>query len=116
VAPLPRVLARFPIAAREVRGQVEIACFSYLVEAAAFAATIVVTAVSPAAAEKPGGELHIAHRDSPTSMSILEEVTVSAVAPMMAVFNNLVVYDQHVPQNSLGSIVPDPRHQLVVER
>jgi peptide/nickel transport system substrate-binding protein len=81
--------------------------FLHLVEAAAFAATIVVTAVSPAAAEKPGGELHIAHRDSPASMSILEEVTVSAVAPMMAVFNNLVVYDQHVPQNSLGSIVPD---------
>ena len=81
--------------------------FLHLLEAAAFAATIVATAVSPAAAEKPGGELHIAHRDSPASMSILEEVTVSAVAPMMAVFNNLVVYDQHVPQNSLGSIVPD---------
>jgi hypothetical protein len=26
---------------------------------------------------------------------------------MMGVFNNLVMYDQHVPQNSLQSIVPD---------
>jgi len=29
---------------------------------------------------------------------------------MMGVFNNLVIYDQHVPQNSLQSIVPDSRH------
>src|SRR5207249_8588716 len=61
----------------------------------------------PAQAQKPGGTLHIAHRDSPASMSPLEEVTVSAVAPTMAVFNNLVVFDQHIPQNSLRSIVPD---------
>ena len=26
---------------------------------------------------------------------------------MMGVFNNLVMFDQHVPQNSLTSIVPD---------
>jgi peptide/nickel transport system substrate-binding protein len=26
---------------------------------------------------------------------------------MMGVFNNLVMFDQHVPQNSLQSIVPD---------
>ena len=37
----------------------------------------------------------------------LEEVTISTVAPMMGVFNNLVVFDQHVPQNSLQSIMPD---------
>ena len=49
--------------------------------------------------------LQIAHRDSPASMSPLEEVTISTVAPMMAVFNNLVLFDQHVPQNTLSSIV-----------
>jgi len=27
--------------------------------------------------------------------------------PMMGVFNNLVMFDQHVKQNSLASIVPD---------
>jgi peptide/nickel transport system substrate-binding protein len=62
---------------------------------------------APAVGQKPGGVLHIAHRDSPASMSTLEEVTISTVAPMMAVFNNLVIFDQHVPQNSLQSIVPD---------
>ena len=38
---------------------------------------------------------------------LLEEATVFAEGPMMGVFNNLVMYDQHVPQNSLLSIVPD---------
>ena len=60
-----------------------------------------------AAAQEQGGILHIAHRDSPASMSTLEEVTISTVAPMMAVFGNLVLFDQHVPQNTLQSIVPD---------
>jgi len=27
--------------------------------------------------------------------------------PMMGVFNNLVLFDQHVPQNRVESIVPD---------
>jgi peptide/nickel transport system substrate-binding protein len=60
-----------------------------------------------ALAQKPGGVLRVGHRDSPASMSTLEEVTISTVAPMMAVFNNLVVFDQHRPQNTLQSIVPD---------
>ena len=60
-----------------------------------------------ARAQQPGGVLQIAHRDSPASMSTLEEVTISTVAPMMAVFSNLVLFDQHVPQNTLASIVPD---------
>ena len=45
--------------------------------------------------------------DSPASMSIHEESTVVAERPVMGVFNNLVMFDQHVPQNSLASIVPD---------
>jgi peptide/nickel transport system substrate-binding protein len=60
-----------------------------------------------AAAQEAGGVLRVAHRDSPASMSTLEEVTISTVAPMMAVFGNLVIFDQHVPQNTLQSIVPD---------
>src|SRR5271170_1036719 len=60
-----------------------------------------------ALAQQPGGVLRLYHRDSPLSMSIHEEATVSTVMPMMGVFNNLVVYDQHVAQNSLDSIVPD---------
>jgi peptide/nickel transport system substrate-binding protein len=58
-------------------------------------------------AQKPGGILRITHRDSPASMSIHEEGTISVVLPMMGVFNNLVVFDQHARQNSLDGIVPD---------
>jgi peptide/nickel transport system substrate-binding protein len=63
--------------------------------------------VAEALAQKPGGILRIPARDSPASLSIHEESTLSTEGPMMAVFNNLVIFDQHVPQNSLQSIVPD---------
>jgi peptide/nickel transport system substrate-binding protein len=58
-------------------------------------------------AQKQGGILRMYSPDSPASMSIHEEATVFAEGPMMGVFNNLVMYDQHVPQSSLQSIVPD---------
>ncbi|MBV8936102.1 MAG: peptide ABC transporter substrate-binding protein, partial [Alphaproteobacteria bacterium] len=64
-------------------------------------------AASAATAQKSGGILKVYHRDSPASMSILEEGTNSTEIPMMGVFNNLVMYDQHVAQNSLATIVPD---------
>jgi peptide/nickel transport system substrate-binding protein len=40
-------------------------------------------------------------------MSIHEEATIVSERPMMGVFNNLVMFDQHIKQNSLNSIVPD---------
>jgi peptide/nickel transport system substrate-binding protein len=58
-------------------------------------------------AQKQGGILRVYHWDSPPSMSIHEEATISTVVPMMGVFNNLVIYQQNVPQNSLQSITPD---------
>src|SRR5947199_5692772 len=64
-------------------------------------------AASPAIAQKSGGTLRIQHFDSPASMSILEESTRAQLPPMMAVFNNLVMYRQDVAQNSIDSIVPD---------
>jgi peptide/nickel transport system substrate-binding protein len=64
-------------------------------------------AAEPACAQKHGGVLKLYTLDSPASMSILEETTVFAQRPMMGVFNNLVMFDQHVKQNSLQSIVPD---------
>jgi peptide/nickel transport system substrate-binding protein len=70
-----------------------------------FLATLFVA--DAALAQKPGGILKVVHIDSPASMSIHEEATIAAVIPMMGVFNNLVLYDQHVPQNSAASIVPD---------
>ena len=60
-----------------------------------------------AVAQKTGGVLRIYHRDSPASMSIHEEATWSTIMPMMGVFNNLVLYDQHIPQNTLQTIRPE---------
>ena len=64
-------------------------------------------AAAPALAQKPGGVLRVYSLDSPASMSIHEEATVFAQRPMMGVFNNLVIFKQDVPQNSLQSVVPD---------
>ena len=64
-------------------------------------------AANPALAQKQGGILRVYHRDSPASMSIHEEGTVGVIMPMMEVFNNLVIFDQHVPQNSVQSILPE---------
>ena len=60
-----------------------------------------------ASAQKPGGILKIGHFDSPASMSMLEESTAAVNRPMMGVFNNLVIFKQDVPQNTLRSIVPE---------
>jgi peptide/nickel transport system substrate-binding protein len=72
--------------------------------AASLAAIIV---AGPAIAEKSGGTLRMPLITSPASMSIHEESTIAVLGPMMGVFNNLVMFDQHVAQNSLASIVPD---------
>src|SRR5215468_3990089 len=65
------------------------------------------TAADAALAQKQGGVLTAYSLDSPASMSIHEEATVFAQRPMMGVFNNLVIFKQDVPQNSLQSVVPD---------
>ncbi len=75
--------------------------------AAAGSLSFALFATDAAVAQKAGGVLKISHFDSPASMSLLEESTTAAIRPMMGVFNNLVMYDQHVPQNSMRSIVPD---------
>src|ERR1700738_327070 len=58
-------------------------------------------------AQKSGGILQMPGFASPASMSIHEESTIAAGIPLMGIFNNLVLFDQHVAQNSLASIVPD---------
>src|SRR5271157_3525883 len=76
----------------------------YLMTSTLFAALLV---IQPAFAQKPGGILQMPGFASPASMSIHEESTIAAGIPLMGVFNNLVVFDQHVAQNNLASIVPD---------
>src|SRR5258708_14465785 len=60
-----------------------------------------------ASAQKQGGTLRVYHRDSPASMSIYEETTLSTSMPMMGVFNNLAVFDPSQAQNQLDNIIPD---------
>ncbi len=71
------------------------------------AVVVAMVAADTALAQKSGGILKVYHRDSPGSMSILEEATNSTEIPMMGVFNNLVLYRQDEPQNSIETIVPD---------
>ena len=72
-----------------------------------------------ALAQKSGGVLKISFFDSPASMSLHEEATGAALRPAMGLFNNLVMYDQHVAQNSPSSIMyclPLPRSSAGVPR
>src|SRR3546814_7113783 len=62
---------------------------------------------SAALAEKAGGTLRVPLTGNPPSLSIHEESTVMTIFPMMSVMSNLVIYDQHEPQNRLDNIRPD---------
>src|SRR2546421_2796300 len=75
--------------------------------AAAIGLSLGLTMANPAVAQRAGGTLKIGHFDSPASMSMHEESTVAVNRPMMAVFNNLVIYQQDVRQNSPEAIVPE---------
>ncbi|HTQ84353.1 MAG TPA: ABC transporter substrate-binding protein [Pseudolabrys sp.] len=77
---------------------------------AALAAGILATvALSAAQSAEPehGGILKFYHRETPPSLSIHEEATFSVNAPAMAIYNNLIAYDQHKPQASIDTIVPE---------
>src|SRR5689334_17030141 len=65
-----------------------------------------IVAAASSWAQQKVGVLALCHRDRPASMSILEETTISTIVPMMAVMNNLVMFDQHKAQNSLDTVVP----------
>src|ERR1700757_2429393 len=68
---------------------------------------IAISGGATALAQKRGGILKMYSPDSPPTMSILEEATLTSQGPLMGVFNNLVMFDQHVKQDSLKAIVPD---------
>src|SRR5690349_11248775 len=82
--------------------RVALSCVRFVV-----VAFLLIAPFGSASAQKQGGILRITHRDSPASMSIHEEGTISVVLPMMGVFNNLVMFDPRKKQNSLDDIVPD---------
>src|SRR5438445_2459165 len=68
---------------------------------------VAILVADTALAQKPGGVLRMYHFDSPASLSLHEEVTIAALGPAMGLFNNLVMFDQHVAQASFASIAPD---------
>lgn len=73
----------------------------------ALAAGLMLLLAVPASAQKSGGVLRIFQYDSPASLSIHEEALNSAQNPAMAIFNNLVIFDQQVAQNRTSTIVPE---------
>jgi peptide/nickel transport system substrate-binding protein len=79
----------------------------WVCRAMAASALITILGIAGAHAQKSGGILRVYHRDSPASMSIHEENTNSTSFPMMGVFNNLVVFDQHIAQSGMATIRPD---------
>ena len=75
--------------------------------AAASAVLIALSGGDTALAQKSGGTLRLYDPNNPGNMSILESPTIASEMPMMGVFNNLIMFDQHRPQVSLDTIVPD---------
>ena len=69
-----------------------------------------------AAEPKKGGILKVYHRDSPGSASIHEGATYSLNVPFMPIYNNLVIYDQKIAQNSIEIDRPGSRRELGLER
>jgi peptide/nickel transport system substrate-binding protein len=68
---------------------------------------IILSAGFAAHAQKRGGTLTVPHVDTPPSPSIHEEGTASVVTPFMSLYNNLIIFDQHQPQNRVDTIVPE---------
>ena len=62
---------------------------------------------SAAEAQKAGGVLRVYAEDSPASMSIHEEATPIVIQYVGGVYNNLVMYNQQVAQNTMGDIQPE---------
>ena len=67
---------------------------------------LTLTAV-PGLAQKRGGWLTLPHIDTPPSPSIQEEATASVVIPFMPLYNNLVLFDQHIGQHTAETIRPE---------
>ena len=80
---------------------------AWLVRAVTILLLVPSLSLQSASAQQRGGILKVYHWVSPASMSIHEEGGYSASVSGMGVFNNLVLYKQDVPQNSLASIVPE---------
>lgn len=75
---------------------------------AAWVLAFVLAPTQLAHAQQQGGALRVYHRDNLPSASIHEEATIPIVAPLMGVFDTLVLFDQTQPLDTVAGIVPDP--------
>jgi peptide/nickel transport system substrate-binding protein len=75
--------------------------------AVAVLSVLAVCGVSLAGEPKSGGIFRIYHRDSPGNASIHEGATYSVNIPFMPIYSNLVIFDQHIAQNSVDTIRPE---------
>src|SRR5690349_19189717 len=64
-------------------------------------------AADPATAQKRGGILRLDNPNNPGNVSMLESPTITSQMPIMGVYNNLIMFDQHKPQVSLDTIMPE---------
>src|SRR5947207_511179 len=78
-----------------------------LIGLAVAALALATTSATYAQQPKSGGILRMYHRENPPSMSIHEEATYSVNVPAMPIFSNLVLFDQHKPQNNVDSLTPE---------
>jgi peptide/nickel transport system substrate-binding protein len=62
---------------------------------------------APTLAQKPGGTLRFPLRENPSSGSLHEESSITAMQPFMSVYNNLVIYDQHEEMARPETIRPE---------
>src|SRR6516164_3637098 len=74
--------------------------------AAATALALVLTG-GTAAAQKAGGILRVYSAERPPGLNIYEQATPWGLGPLMGIYNNLILFDQHVEQNSLDAIRRD---------
>ena len=68
---------------------------------------VIASFAAPAVAQKAGGTLRIPLRENPSSASLHEESSIGALQPFMAVYNNLVVFDQQERIARPETIRPD---------
>ncbi len=79
----------------------------YLRGLAAASLLVALSAGNGALAQKSGGVLRVYSTDSPPGLNIYEQATPWGQGPLMSVYNNLILSDQHIAQTSLETIVPD---------
>ena len=69
--------------------------------------TMILSFATAAIAQKSGGILRVPLRENPGSASLLEESSIVVNQPFMPVFNNLVIYDQHLKMLNPETIRPE---------